>query len=141
MVAQRLIPSKFSPIPHSQMILPLDSTDASHKQINERQSNVMHINMLPPKPVTKYVTLTVNVADKLAALLLVSMSLRFPPRTCDQLRLLLIVISWFPPRKQYYKYRHSAGITATVPKNTAFVPQNIVTARQNTARILKIPPQ
>jgi len=47
MVAQRLIPSKFSPIPHSQMILPLDSTVASHKQINERQCNVMHINMLP----------------------------------------------------------------------------------------------
>lgn len=52
------------------MILPLDSTDASHKQINERQCNVMHINTLPPKPVTKYATLTVNVADKLAALLL-----------------------------------------------------------------------
>jgi len=52
-----------------------------------------------PKPVTKYVTLTVNVADKLEPLLLVSMSLRFPPRTGDQLRLLLIVISWLPPRK------------------------------------------
>ena len=145
-VAKRLIPSKFSPIPHSWIILlPLDSTDASHKQINERQCSVTQITKWPAKLVTQYVYVTVatDSSERRGQTSSTSTripSIRFPSRTGEQLLLLFIVISWFPPRKWYYKYRHGTENTA-IPKYAALVPQNIVTARQNTAKILKIPPQ
>lgn len=124
------------------ILLPLDSTDASHKQINERQCSVTQITKWTAKLVTQYVYVTVatDSSERRGQTSSTSTrvpSIRFPSRTGEHLLLLFIIISWFPPRKGYYKYRHCTENTATIPKYAALVPQNIVTARQNTARILK----